>query len=52
MTGNPSMADRWLVMAVLALAAALVLSVLAWFAVGREMVEVMSEVRAGDGGEV
>lgn len=46
MNGGLSMTDRWLVLAVLALAAAFVLTVLAWLAVGREMLELMTQVQA------
>lgn len=45
MSGGPATVDRWLVLAVLALAAAFVLTVLAWLAVGREMLELMVQVQ-------
>ena len=42
MSGAPATTDRWLVLAVLALAVALLLTVLTWLAIGREMLELMS----------
>lgn|GEM_PF-4520208 len=44
--GGVSAVDRWLVLAVLALAAAFLLTVLAWIALGREMLELMTQVQA------
>jgi len=41
MSGGPAKTDRWLVLAVLALAAAFLLSAVAWFAVGQEIFGLM-----------